>query len=193
MTDPLHILGVSGSLRRASTNTGLLRAAGTLPPPGVTFEIADISKIPPFNQDLENELPAPVREFKDKVRHADGILFAVAEYNYSVSGVLKNAIDWASRPPADNVWAGKPAAIVSSSVGILGGSRAQYHLRQSFVFLGIRPVTKPEVFVTFNTNKFDSVGDLTDPEAKKFLEALVIELVRLTREVRATARLAAAP
>ncbi len=188
MTDAVHILGISGSLRRASTNTGLLRAAERLLPSGVTFEIANIGEIPPFNEDHERDLPAPVREFKEKIRRADGILFAVAEYNYSVSGVLKNAIDWASRPYTDNVWNGKPAAIVSSSSGILGGSRAQYHLRQSFVFLGIRPVTKPEVFVTFNATKFDSAGNLTDAEATKFLGDLVTELVRWTREVRATSR-----
>ena len=188
MTDAVHILGISGSLRRASTNTGLLRAAERLLPSGVTFEIANIGEIPPFNEDHERDLPAPVREFKEKIRRADGILFAVAEYNYSVSGVLKNAIDWASRPYTDNVWNGKPAAIVSSASGILGGSRAQYHLRQSFVFLGIRPVTKPEVFVTFNATKFDSAGNLTDAEATKFLGDLVTELVRWTREVRATSR-----
>ncbi|MEM0129210.1 MAG: NAD(P)H-dependent oxidoreductase [Thermoplasmata archaeon] len=178
---PIRVLGICGSLRKGSTHRGLLRAAQSRMPAGSTLEIAELHDIPPFNADHENDPPAPVRAFKEKIRAADAILFAAPEYNYSIAGVLKNAIDWASRPPADNVWAGKAAAIVSTSVGLLGGARGQYHLRQSFVFLRIRPVMMPECFVPFNAQKFDADGNLTDEGIWPFLTPLLEALVRLAR------------
>lgn len=162
----MKILGISGSLRKGSYNTALLRAAMGLLPDGVEMEIADISRFPLFNQELEANIPADILDFKGKVRQAGAILFAAPEYNYSISGVLKNAIDWGSRPYGDNSFDGKPAAIMSASVGMIGGARAQYHLRQIFVYLNLHPLNKPEVIVPLAMKKFDADGVLTDEETK---------------------------
>ena len=135
METKLKILGFAGSLRAGSYNRALLRAATELLPDDATLEIFDINGIPPFNQDLEMDMPAKVKEFKSKIRGADAILIATPEYNYSIPGVLKNAIDFASRPYGDNPFNDKPVAIMSASIGMLGGARAQYHLRQTFIFL----------------------------------------------------------
>ncbi len=126
------ILGFAGSLRKGSYNRALLRAAAELLPEDATLETFDLEGIPRFNQDLESDPPARVKDFKAKIRAADAVLIATPEYNYSVPGVLKNAIDWASRPSGDSAWPGKPLAVMSASTGMLGGSRAQYHLRQTF-------------------------------------------------------------
>ena len=135
------ILGFAGSLRAGSYNKALLRAAIDLLPEGVTLEIFDLLGIPAYNQDLESDMPIKVKEFKSKIREeSDAILIATPEYNFSVPGVLKNSIDWASRPYGDNSFDSKPVAIMSASIGMLGGARAQYHLRQMFVFLNMYPV-----------------------------------------------------
>jgi len=139
-----------------------LRAALELLPEGAELEIFDLEGIPPYNMDLEDRMPARVMEFKDKIRTADAILIATPEHNYSVPGILKNAIDWASRPYGDNSFQGKPVAIMSASPGMLGGSKAQYHLRQMFVFLDMYPINRPEAFVTFASEKIDDNGRITD-------------------------------
>jgi chromate reductase, NAD(P)H dehydrogenase (quinone) len=180
----LKILGFAGSLRIGSYNKALLRAAIELLPKGVSLEIFEIEGIPPFNQDIEKDMPTKVREFKSKIREADAILIATPEYNYSVPGVLKNAIDWASRPYGDNAFEGKPAAIMSASVGMLGGARAQYHLRQIFVFLNMYPINGPEVILSFSQDKFDANGKLTDENAEKFLRHLLQNLADWTRRLR---------
>lgn len=150
MKNQLKTLGFSGSLRVGSYNKALLRAAIDLLPEDVTLEIFDLIGIPAFNQDLESIIPTKVKEFKSKIREkSDAILIATPEYNFSVPGVLKNVIDWASRPYGENSFDGKPVAIMSASIGMLGGARAQYHLRQMFVFLNMYPVNWPEVIVTF--------------------------------------------
>ena len=123
--------------------------------------------------------------FKSKIKAADAILMVTPEYNYSVPGVLKNAIDWASRPYGDNSFEGKPVAIMSASTGMLGGARAQYHLRQSFVFLDMHPVNRPEVIVTFAPQKFDENGKLTDEQAKKLIVDLLTALAAFTRKLKA--------
>ena len=143
----LNILGFAGSLRKGSYNRSRLRAAGQLLPKDTTLEVFDLSDIPPFNQDLEADMPTKVKEFKTKIRESDAILIATPEYNYSVPGVLKNAIDYASRPYGDNPFDDKPVAIMSASVGMLGGASAQYHLRQMFVFLNMHPINFPEVIL----------------------------------------------
>lgn len=155
METKIKILGFAGSLRVSSYNKALLRAATALLPDDATLEIFDVNDIPPFNQDLEMDMPPKVKEFKSKIREADAIVIATPEYNYSVPGVLKNAIDFASRPYGDNPFNDKPVAIMSASIGMLGGARAQYHLRQMFVFLNMHPVNGPEVIVTSAQNKFD--------------------------------------
>ena len=184
MGNKLNILCFAGSLRIDSYNRALLRAAGQLLPKNTTLEVFDLSDIPPFNQDHEADMPTKVKEFKSKIREADAILIATPEYNYSVSGVLKNAIDWASRPYGDNPFDGKPVAIMSASIGMLGGARAQYHLRQMFVFLNMHPVNGPEVIVTFAQQKFDANGNLVDDNTKTFLRQLLQNLVNWTKRLK---------
>jgi chromate reductase, NAD(P)H dehydrogenase (quinone) len=182
--EKLRILGFAGSLRVGSYNRALLRAATDLLPDGTTLEIFDLNGIPPFNQDLEMNMPAKVKEFKSKIREADAILIATPEYNYSVPGVLKNAIDSASRPYGDNPFNDKPVAIISASVGMLGGARAQYHLRQTFIFLNMYPTNTPEVIVTFAQNKFDANGKLTDEDTRRLLKQLLENLANWTTRLR---------
>jgi chromate reductase len=184
LENKLKILGFAGSLRVGSYNKSLLRAAGGLLPDYTILEIFDLVDIPPFNQDIEMDMPPRVKEFKSKIRKADAILIATPEYNYSVPGVLKNAIDWASRPYGDNSFDGKPVAIMSASPGMLGGVRAQYHLRQSFVFLNMYPVNGPDVVVNFAHQKFDANGNLLDQDTRKFLGQLLKNLVNLTRRLK---------
>ena len=184
MNNPISILGFAGSLRKDSYNKALLRAALELLPKGARLEIFDLEGIPPFNQDLEANMPPIVKEFKAKIRAADAILIATPEYNYSIPGVLKNAIDWASRPHGDNVFEGKPVAVMSASIGMLGGARAQYHLRQSFVYLNMYPVNRPEVIVTFAPQKFDEKGNLTDETARKLIRELLENLIKWTLKLK---------
>jgi chromate reductase len=184
MADELNILGFAGSLRKGSYNMALLRAAKDLLPPGTGLEIFDLEGIPAFNQDLEKSAPEKVREFKAKIRAADALLIATPEYNYSVSGVLKNAIDWASRPYGDNAFEGKPVAVMSASVGMLGGARAQYHLRQIFVFLDMHPINRPEVMMPFATDKVNSDGVVTDETTRGLVRDLLKNLVALTAKLK---------
>jgi len=184
MNKSVSILGFAGSLRKNSYNKALLRAASDLLPKDAKLEIFDLEGIPPFNQDLESHMPSRVREFKAKIRAADAILIATPEYNYSVSGVLKNAIDWASRPYGDNSFEGKPVAIMSASIGILGGARAQYHLRQTLVFLNMHPINKPEVIVTFASERIDENGILRDKETREFIKELLENLVAWTQKLK---------
>ncbi|MBA3978579.1 MAG: NAD(P)H-dependent oxidoreductase [Nitrosopumilus sp.] len=184
MSGKLKVLGFAGSLRAGSYNKSLLRAAADFMPEDANLEIFDIDGIPAFNQDIESDMmPEKVKDLKSKIRDADAILVATPEYNFSVPGVLKNAIDWASRPYGDNPFDGKPVAIMSASVGMLGGARAQYHLRQIFVFLNMYPVNRPEVMVTFAQDKFDESGRLADENTQKFLRQLLENLVNWTRRL----------
>jgi chromate reductase, NAD(P)H dehydrogenase (quinone) len=185
MVERIRILGFAGSLRKGSYNRALLREATTLVPQPSVIETFDLNAIPPFNQDNENQPSEVVKEFKSRVRAADAILIVTPEYNYSMPGVLKNAIDSASRPSGDNSWDGKPVAIMSASTGMLGGARAQYHLRQSMVFLNMHPVNRPEVIVTFAPQKFDAEGHLLDEKAKELVIRLLQELIDWTVRLRA--------
>ena len=174
-------MGISGSLRTGSFNTMLLKSALSLAPQGVTTEIAEIGSIPIYNADLDAQAkPESVHVFMNKIRAADALVIATPEYNYSIPGVLKNAIDWASRPPQENAFAGKPLAILSASTGLLGGARAQYHLRQCCVFLDMHPVNKPEVMVSKAQDKFDSNGALTDEIARELIRKLMASLSEWT-------------
>lgn len=184
VNNPLVILGIAGSLRQKSFNRALLRAAEELTPDGARIETFEIDGIPSFNEDDEREPPAKVVELKQRIRSADAILFVTPEYNYSVPGVLKNAIDWASRPYGDSAWNGKPVAVMGASVGTIGTARAQYHLRQSFVFLNMYAVNQPEVMVANAHKHFDQDGKLTDETAKKLIRQLLEELVSWTRRLQ---------
>jgi len=184
VNNPLVILGIAGSLRKQSFNRRLLRAAQELTPEGARIDIFELDDIPSFNQDEEGNPPAKVSELKQRVRSADAILFVTPEYNYSVPGVLKNAIDWASRPYGDSAWNGKPVAIMGASVGTIGTARAQYHLRQMFVFLNMYAVNQPEVMLSNAHKHFDEQGKLTDETAKKLIRQLLEELVNWTKRLQ---------
>ena len=184
MSKPLTILGIAGSLRKQSFNRSLLHAAQELAPDGAQIETFELDDIPAFNQDDEGNPPAKVVELKQRVRSADAILFVTPEYNYSVPGVLKNAIDWASRPYGDSAWSSKPVAVMGASVGTIGTARAQYHLRQMFVFLNMYAVNQPEVMVANAHKHFDDQGKLTDETAKKLTRQLLEELVNWTRRLQ---------
>jgi chromate reductase, NAD(P)H dehydrogenase (quinone) len=181
MGKSVRILGISGSLRRQSYNRGALRAAVELAPEGATIETFELDGIPGFSEDDEQNPPAKVVELKRRVREADAVLFVTPEYNYSIPGVLKNAIDWASRPYGDSAWAGKPAAIMGASVGAIGTARAQYHLRQVMVFLDMFPVNQPEVMIADASQRFDADGNLTDEETREHVRRLIQSLVDWTR------------
>jgi chromate reductase, NAD(P)H dehydrogenase (quinone) len=181
MNNQIRILGIAGSLRQASYNRGTLRAATELVPGGATIEIFELDGIPGFNQDEEQNPPEKVAELKRKIREADAILFVTPEYNYSIPGVLKNAIDWASRPYGDSAWNGKPAAIMGASVGAIATARAQYDLRKMMVFLNMFPVNQPEVMIGNASEKFDEQGNLTDETTKDFIRQLLQNLVDWTR------------
>jgi chromate reductase len=180
----VKVLGVSGSLRKGSYNTAALRAAGELLPEGMALATADISAFPLYNDDVRLAgYPAPVQKFREQLAAADAVLFVTPEYNYSVSGVLKNAIDWASRPP-DPPLNAKPTAIMGASGGLLGTARAQYHLRQMCVFTNLFPVNKPEVFITQAANKFDAEGRLTDQPTRDIIAQLLVALRDWTIRLR---------
>lgn len=176
----VKILGIPGSLRQASFNRFALRAAQSLLPPGASLDLFELEGIPPYNQDHDKQPPARVVELKTRVRAADAVLFSTPEYNYSMPGVLKNAIDWASRPYGDSAWQGKPVAVMGASVGMLGSARAQYHLRQCFIFLNMYPVNQPEVLIANAAQRFNDNGELTDETSRELIRKLVAELVAWT-------------
>ena len=172
----MKVLGISGSLRAGSFNTAALRAARELTPDGLTVEPFDIAPIPLYNEDVyQKGFPPPVADFRARIKAADALLICTPEYNYSVPGVLKNAIDWASRPP-DQPFDGKPIALLSASPSFTGGARAQYHLRQIFVYLNPHILNRPEVMISAAPSKFDAAGKLTDDKTRdqirKLLDAL---------------------
>jgi len=182
--EPITIFGFAGSLRKGSYNKALLRTALQLLPKDAKLEIFDLEGIPLFNQDMEKQMPEKVKEFKAKIKGADAILVATPEYNYSMPGVLKNAIDWASRPYGDNSFEGKPVAIMSASPGMFGGARAQYHLRQTLVFLDMHPVNKPEVMVPFAHEKVNEQGIIADAKTREKIKDLLESMVAWTRKLR---------
>jgi chromate reductase len=186
MTDTTRVLGISGSLRKGSFNTALLRAAIALAPATMKIETADIASIPLYNEDVRAEgFPEAVARLREQIARADALLVVSPEYNYSTSGVLKNAIDWASRPP-DQPFAGKPLAIMGASGGPGGTMRAQYHLRQIAVYLDMHAINKPEIFVRSAQNAFDAAGNLTDEGTKKLIGHLLDALTTWTRKLKVT-------
>jgi chromate reductase, NAD(P)H dehydrogenase (quinone) len=183
----IKVLGICGSLRKGSFNRMALRVAQELTPAGMTIDVADISAFPLYSEDVRQQgFPPPVQTFRDQIAAADAVLFVTPEYNYSVSGVLKNAIDWASRPP-NQPFDGKPVAIMGASGGVLGTARAQYHLRQTCVFLNMFPVNKPEVMIPQAQNRFDAEGRLTDETAKGLIKQLMESLQAWTLRLKAKA------
>jgi chromate reductase len=191
MADQIRILGIAGSLRKASYNRSALRAAQQLCPADAKIEVFELDGIPGFNQDEERSPPQKVVDLKNRIRAADAILLVTPEYNYGMPGVLKNAIDWASRPYGDSAWDGKPVAIMSAAMSMGGGVRAQYQLRQSFVFLNMDAVVQPEVAIGNATERFDGEGNLKDETSKKLIAQLLQNLVRKVRLLKPSMKAAA--
>jgi chromate reductase len=177
MNEKIKILGFAGSLRKQSYNRGLLKVALDVAPSDCTLEIFDLKEIPLYNQDNETSLPPSVASLKAKVRAADAILIATPEYNYSIPGVLKNALDWGSRPYGDNAWDNKPVAIMGASPAVQGTSRSQYHLRQVFVYLNMHPLNKPELMIGSAQDRFDANGNLTDPKSRQKIAELLTAFI----------------
>ena len=192
MTEQVNILGISGSLRRASFNRGLLHAAQDVAPDGVDIELFDLRELPFYDGDAEaaGDPPAVV-ELKQAIREADALLIATPEYNRGVPGLLKNAIDWASRPPFASPLTGKPVAIMGSSSGMGGTRRAQQQLRDALSFSRTQTLAEPEVVVPNAYEKFDIDGNLTDDatraEVAELLDALVAAALRAGSPRRAVA------
>lgn len=179
----MKVLGISGSLRKASYNSMALRAAQKLAPAGMEISIADISQIPVFNDDVRAAgEPAPVTALKAQIRAADAVLIVTPEYNFSIPGGLKNALDWMSRPPEPPL-GGKPVAIMGAATGPVGTARVQYHLRQVLVFLDTFTVNKPEVFISNCASKFNEQGELTDETAIKLIGELLASLQKLKQRL----------
>lgn len=171
---PLRVIGLAGSLRKGSLNKALLRAAQDLAPDRLRIEIHDLVGIPLYNQDIENDrVPDAVAALREAVRGADGLLIATPEYNHGVPGVLKNTIDWLSRPPRASALDGKPAAILGASPGMTGTARAQSQLRQAFGFTNTYAMLQPEILVGRAREKFDDAGRLTDETTRTYLASFL--------------------
>lgn len=163
-----------GSLRSGSYNRKMARALDSLAPGSLTLDIIEIGGLPLYNQDLEDNPPAEWVDFRERVKRYDGVLFVTPEYNRSVPGVLKNAIDVGSRPYGKSVWDGKPGAVMSVSPGAIGGFGANHHLRQSLVFLNVPAMQQPEAYIGNAASLFDEKGNLIKEETRRF----VIEFLR---------------
>ena len=180
----IEVLGLSGSLRKHSFNTAILRAAAELAPKEMRIRVRTLEDIPVYNEDLRAEgYPEPVLALREEIAGADAVLIATPEYNYSIPGVLKNAIDWASRPP-DQPFEGKPVALMGASPGRIGTARAQYHLRQCFVFLDSRVMNRPEVMVSGANKLIDENGRLADDATRQHIEGMLEAFAVWCRKMR---------
>ncbi len=183
----MNVIGISGSLRKGSFNSAALRAAQGLAPEGMTIERAEIGDLPLYNDDVRAAgFPPPAERLRAQIAAADAVLLVTPEYNYSISGVLKNAIDWASRPP-NQPFEAKPVAIMGASPGLFGSARAQYHLRQMLIFLNAMPLNRPEVMIGQAQNKFDADGNLTDEPTREFIRKLLVALRDWTERLQKSA------
>ncbi len=186
MTRSLHVVAFAGSLREGSYNEALLRAARRVAPAGLDVEVVGLDGIPLYDADLEADGdPEAVSRFKRSIRHADALLIATPEYQHGVSGVLKNALDWASRPPDDAPLDGKPVAIMGATPGAFGTARAQEQLRTTLVYNDCPMVNQPEVLVAHASDKVDEDGEFTDEETLRFVRELLDALSELVERARA--------
>jgi chromate reductase len=172
MSKPRKVAVIVGSLRKESFSRKLAKAIAATAPSNLTFEFVEIGQLQHFNQDLEATPTAEWTAFREAIKAADAVLFVTPEYNRSVPGVLKNAIDVGSRPYGSSVWNGKPAAVVSNSPGAIGGFGAYHHLRQSLVFLNMPTVNQPETYVGNVATLFDEAGELINESTREFLTGL---------------------
>jgi chromate reductase len=183
MSSHVRILGIAGSLRRGSYNQAALRAAKLLVPENGEIDLFQLDDLPMFNEDDEKRLPSSVVGLKKRIRRADALLIVTPEYNYSIPGVLKNAIDWACRPHGDSAWSGKPAAIMGASLAAIGTARAQQHLRQILVTLNLFTLNQPEVIIADAAHRFDENGNLIHEPTKQLIQELLNNLVDWTRRI----------
>lgn len=178
------LLAISGSLRKDSYNTALITAFKTLAPEGVDIELVEINELPHFNQDSEGNFPEVASALKAKIEAADGIIISTPEYNRSIPGVLKNVIDWTSRPWGKNSWAGKPVYAMSASVGPLSGALAQYELKKIMLYLDAHVLGQPEFFLGNATEKFDEAGVLVDENTKEHIVSATTRFTSFIDTVR---------
>ena len=173
MDKVLDVAVIVGSLRRSSLNRQVANSLAELAPATLELNIIDIGHLPIYNQDGDEEPPASWREFRDRIKAADGVLFVTPEHNRSVPAALKNALDVGSRPYGKNVWSGKPGAVVSASPGGIGGFGANHHLRQSLVFLNVPAMAQPEAYIGGADKLFDATGKLANVGTRKFLQGFM--------------------
>ena len=178
MPQTRNVAVLVGSLRKDSFNRKMARALVTVAPEALKLEIVEIGQLPYYNQDDEAEPPAPWVAFRQKIASSDAVLFVTPEYNRSVPGVLKNAIDVGSRPYGKSAWSGKPAAVMSVSPGAIGGFGANHHLRQSLVFLDMPAMAQPEAYVGGAGDLFDDAGAFKKPETRQFVEKFMAAFAR---------------
>jgi chromate reductase len=191
-SSPLTVVGIAGSLRRASYNRGLIRAAADVAPEGILVVPHELVDLPMYNADVEARGdPEPVRRFKEAIAAADALLIATPEYNHCVPGVLKNAIDWASRPPRHAALTNKPIAIMGASTSGGGTARAQAHLRDGLAYTGGLVMPLPEVLVPLAASRFDDAGNLIDEDTRVAVHELLVSLADWVRELREGFRRAA--
>ncbi len=187
MDGKIRILGVAGSLRKGSYNRALLRAMADLSPDGIEIDILELDGIPLYNQDMDAPelMPESVRELKRRIKEADAVLFVTPEYNRSIPGVLKNAIDWASRPYSDNSFNDKPVATIGATDGMLGTAVVQYHMREVFSFLNAHPMERPQLFISGISKKLVD-GNVKDGELKKLLQEFINSLAVWSKRINSS-------
>jgi chromate reductase len=168
-----HIAVVVGSLRRESFNRQLAQALISLAPADFTFEFLDIGSLPLYSQDYDADYPDVARQFKQRIEAANGLLFVTPEYNRSIPGVLKNALDWGSRPWGTNSWAGKPGAVAGTSIGATGAALSQQHLRNVLAYLDVPTLNQPEMFIRHNPDAINASGEIVNADTRKFLQTFV--------------------
>jgi len=178
MAHQRNIAVLVGSLRKASLNRKMANALIALAPASLALRIVEIGALPLYNQDWEDDVPAPVREFRQEIAPVDALLFVTPEYNRSVPGVLKNALDVGSRPSGKSVWGGKPGAVISLSQGMIAGFGANHHLRQSMVFLDVPMLQQPEAYIGHAANLFDEHGAIIDESRREFLQKFLNAFAR---------------
>jgi chromate reductase len=174
MPDPFDVAVLVGSLRKGSFNRMMAHALATLAPPSLALSIVEIRDLALYDADLDADPPAPWVAFRQRIARASALLFVTPEYNRSVPGVLKNALDVGSRPYGQSAWAGKPGAVISVSPGAIGGFGANQHLRQSLVYLDVPALTQPEAYIGNAAQLFDAQGGITNEGTREFLRSFMV-------------------